>query len=298
MSLIRQVRGLALTAPWLVYLLLADVALSLMLPLKALAPELVYDVSSRIAGSVWRWIQLIFEYANEAQIECSGDDIPAGESAIVVSNHLAWSDFYMIQALAIRNGMLGRCRYFAKRQLRLVPFLGWGLWAMGMPMVSRSWLKDKSELDRAFAGLVSMRLPTWLISFSEATRFSQRKYQESQAWCKKTDRPHPMHLLYPRTKGFIATVQHLRRAPHIKAVYDLTIFYRRGNEFQEAPTMWDTLSIPRLSEAAGFQFHVHARRFPIESLPHTDAELASWLEQRWMEKGEWLEAQRQKCLAS
>lgn len=107
-----------------------------------------------------------------------------------------------------------------------------------------------------------------------------------------------MHLLYPRTKGFIATVQHLRRAPHIKAVYDLTIFYRRGNEFQDAPTMWDTLSVPRLSEGAGFQFHVHARRFPIESLPQTDAELASWLEQRWIEKGEWLEAQRQQCLAS
>ncbi|KAL7794531.1 hypothetical protein V8C37DRAFT_375900 [Trichoderma ceciliae] len=40
-----------------------------------------------------------------------------------------------------------------------------------------------------------------LISFSEAARFSQDKYQESQAWCKRTDRPHPMHLLYPRTKG-------------------------------------------------------------------------------------------------
>lgn len=166
MSLIRHVRGIALTAPWLLYLLLADIALSLMLPFKALAPELVYDVSSRIAGSVWRWIQLIFEHANGAQIECSGDDIPAGESAIVVSNHLAWSDFYMIQALAIRKGMLGRCRYFAKRQLRLVPFLGWGLWAMGMPMVSRSWLKDKSGLDRAFAGLVSMRLPTCKSFFS------------------------------------------------------------------------------------------------------------------------------------
>lgn len=74
-----------------------------------------------------------------------------------------------------------------------------------------------------------------LISFSEATRFSPRKYQESLAWCKKTDRPHPMHLLYPRTKGFITTVQHLREAPHIKAVYDVTILYRRGSDFQCRP---------------------------------------------------------------
>lgn len=159
-SLIRHVRGVALTAPWLAYLLLADVALSLMLPFKALAPRLVYNLSSRLAGSVWTWIQFIFERLNGARIVCSGDALPAGESAIVVANHQAWADFYMIQALAARAGMLGRCRYFAKRQLRFVPFLGWGLWAMGMPMVSRNWLKDKSGLDRAFAGLVSKRLPT------------------------------------------------------------------------------------------------------------------------------------------
>ncbi|KKO97812.1 acyltransferase [Trichoderma harzianum] len=295
-SLITHVRGILLTAPWFLYLFLADVALSLLLPLKPLAPELVYNLSSRLAGSVWSWLQFIFQRVNGARIVCSGDELPPGESAIVVANHRAWSDFYMIQALAIRSGMLGRCRYFAKRQLRFVPFLGWGLWAMGMPMVSRSWRKDKSGLDRAFAGLVSRRLPTWLISFSEATRFSQHKYQESLAWCKKTDRPHPMHLLYPRTKGFITTVQHLREAPHIKAVYDVTILYRRGSDFQEVPTMWDTLSIPSLSKEAGYAFHVHTRRFPIETLPYTDAELARWLEQRWIEKGEWLEAQRQKCL--
>lgn len=159
-SLITHVRGILLTAPWFLYLFLADVALSLLLPLKPLAPELVYSLSSRLAGSVWSWLQFIFQRVNGARIVCSGDELPPGESAIVVANHRAWSDFYMIQALAIRSGMLGRCRYFAKRQLRFVPFLGWGLWAMGMPMVSRSWRKDKSRLDRAFAGLVSRRLPT------------------------------------------------------------------------------------------------------------------------------------------
>ncbi|KAL7794530.1 hypothetical protein V8C37DRAFT_375901 [Trichoderma ceciliae] len=87
MSLIRQVRGVALTAPWLVYLLL---------PFRALAPKLIYKLSSRLSGSVWTWIQCIFEHINGAEIVCSGDDLPVGESAIVVSNHLAWSDLYMI----------------------------------------------------------------------------------------------------------------------------------------------------------------------------------------------------------
>ncbi|KAJ6445583.1 1-acyl-sn-glycerol-3-phosphate acyltransferase [Purpureocillium lavendulum] len=270
-----HLRGITLTLPWLLALLVADVALSAVLPLSLLGPRLVYDASSRIAAFIWAWIQLIF-------------------SAIVVANHVAWSDFYMIQDLAMRAGMLGRCRYFAKVQLRLVPFLGWGLWAMGMPMVSRNWLKDKAELDRVFSGVVRGGYPTWLISFSEATRFTKKKYAESLAWCKKNDRPQPRHLLYPRTKGFITTVQHLRKASHVKAVYDFTIAYRRqGGEFQEAPSMWETLSVPGLSSRCGYEFHVHTRRFPIDSIPETDDGLAQWLERLWIEKGEWLESARQ-----
>jgi 1-acyl-sn-glycerol-3-phosphate acyltransferase len=159
-NILTQVRGLALTAPWLVYLLMADVLLSLLLPFKLLFPNTVYHLSSRIAGSVWRWIQQIFETSNGAVITTSGDVLPEGESAVVVANHVGWSDFYMIQALAIRAGMLHRCRWFAKIQLRMVPFLGWGLWAMGMPLVSRNWLKDKVELDRVFSGITERRWPT------------------------------------------------------------------------------------------------------------------------------------------
>ena len=56
--------------------------------------------------------------------------------------------------------------------------------------------------------------------------------------------------------------------------------------------MWGTLSLPGLSDRLGYKFHVHARRFPMETLPEKDEDLATWLEQRWIEKGEWLEAQR------
>ncbi|RDA86000.1 hypothetical protein CP532_4872 [Ophiocordyceps camponoti-leonardi (nom. inval.)] len=297
MTLVTHLRGVVVTSPWLLHLLLADIFLSLLLPLRPLAPRLVYNVSSRIAETVWGWIQAIFERINGAEIVCSGDALPRGESAIVIVNHVAWADFYMIQALARRAAMLGRCRYFVKRQLRMVPFLGWGLWAIGMPMVSRNWLKDEKELDHVFSGIVNCGFPTWLVSFSEATRFSKSKYDESRAWCKKMDKPQPMHLLYPRTKGFIATVQHLRKAPHVKAVYDLSIAYQHNNTFQVAPTMWETLSVPKLSHRQGFKFHVHARRFPVESLPYTDEGLARWLEERWVEKGEWLEARRKKWLA-
>ncbi|ORY65841.1 acyltransferase [Pseudomassariella vexata] len=292
LSIIHNVRGAAIVAPWLAYLGVADLALSLLLLVKLFAPDLVYKLSSYIAFSVWKWIQVIFEKFNGAEITISGDVLPKGGSAIVIANHVSWADFYMIQALALRSDMLGRCRWFAKIQLRMVPFLGWGLWAMGMPMVSRNWMKDQRELDRVFKGIVRRKWPTWLISFSEATRFTPKKHEEAKVWCMQNDRPLPKHLLYPRTKGFITTVQHLRKAPHVKAVYDLTIAYQHQGKFHVAPDMWQTLKLPSISAACGYKFHIHARRFPLDELPQTDEELAKWLEQRWVEKGEWLDGKK------
>ena len=66
----------------------------------------------------------------------------------------------MIQKLAIKSRMLGRNRWFAKAELKYVPLLGWGIWSMGMPMVSRKWLQDQKELDRVFNGIVVRKWPT------------------------------------------------------------------------------------------------------------------------------------------
>ena len=156
---LRALRGLVITFPWLCHLLIADLVLSSLLPLSALAPSLVYNLSSAIAESVWKAVQIIFTRVNNADITVSGPALPLSESAIVVANHVSWTDFYMIQALAIRARMLGRCRWFAKHDLKWVPFLGWGLWAMGMPLVTRNWLKDRNELDRVFSGVVRNQWP-------------------------------------------------------------------------------------------------------------------------------------------
>ncbi|KAI1473436.1 hypothetical protein K445DRAFT_24168 [Daldinia sp. EC12] len=293
-----NLRGVILVTPWVLYLAVCDVVLSLLLTVKIFAPDFVYSASSRIAYSVWKWIQFIFEDCNGARITISGDRLPTRESAVVVSNHVTWADFYLIQSLALRSRMLGQCRWFAKIQLRWVPFLGWGLWAMGMPMVTRNWMRDQRELQRVFGGIVRRRWPMWLISFSEATRFTPKKYTESAVWCKQNNRPQPLHLLYPRTKGFVTTVQQLRTAPHVKAVYDFTIAYQHKNMFHAAPNMWETLRLPGLSDYQGYRFHVHVRRFPLEELPYKDEELAKWLEHRWVEKGQWLDALKTEWASS
>lgn len=145
-------RGVFLVAPWLVHLFLTDILLSGLLPVSFFAPTAAYDISSKLAYLVWLSIQTIFTKINRARITTSGDAIPPNESAIVIANHVSWTDFYLIQHLAVRAGMLGRCRWFAKQELKWVPFLGWGLWAMGMPLISRQWERDQRELDRVFRG--------------------------------------------------------------------------------------------------------------------------------------------------
>lgn len=124
-AILQIFRGILITGPWLVYLLLADALLSLLLPLSFLQPRLAYDISSQIAYTVWYSVQNIFTSVNGASITVSGSLLPPGESAVVIANHVEWTDFYFIQELALRAGMLSRCRYFAKSELKWVPFLGW-----------------------------------------------------------------------------------------------------------------------------------------------------------------------------
>ena len=149
-----------LAALWFAWLGFTDLLLTFLVPLKLVAPTLVYHASSKLAFTVWAYIQFIFTHCNGAEIEVSGDNLPPLESAVVIANHISWTDFYMIQKLAYDSGMLGRCRYFAKQQLRWVPFLGWALWAMGFPLLSRNWQKDQKQLDRMFDGIVEKGWPT------------------------------------------------------------------------------------------------------------------------------------------
>ena len=86
-----------------------------------------------------------------------------------------------------------------------------------------------------------------------------------------------MHLLYPRSKGFVASVQKLRDAPQIKAVYDVTVAYakKKGKEyeFQRPPTFSQSLLQPGLNQ--DWKFHVHVDRHLLEDLPREDCRVGA-----------------------
>jgi hypothetical protein len=102
----------------------------------------------------------------------------------------------------------------------------------------------------------------------------------------------PKHLLYPRTKGFVACVKQLRKAPQVKAVYDVTVAYMEDDKFQKPPSFWQTILRPHLSKK--WKFLAHVRRHSMKELPQSDQAIAHWLEDRWLEKGVLLEDLRER----
>ena len=142
---------------------------------------------------------------------------------------------------------------------------------------------------------ISINSSVGLISYSEGRRYTPAERAAAVSWCEKHAKPLPKHLLYPRARGFTATVNALRRSDHVRAVYDFTLAYARGTSFMQAPNFWQTIATPDLRKA-GWRFYVGMDRFSIADLPTDDDALAHWLEQRWLEKGETLERLREEVM--
>lgn len=236
-------------------------------------------------------MQYFWEKNKKAKITFSGDRPPANESALIISNHTSWADFYPIHAVAIRRGMLHRCRYFAKDSLKWLPFFGWAMILTGMIMVKRNWTQDSGKINAAFATLRKEKRPVWLVSYLEGTRITAKKLAESKKFAESRNKPVLNNVLYPRTKGFVASVQGLRGS-HVKHVYDFTLAYEGKEGFQAPPDLIKIYATPKISPP--YKYHVHVRRFAIEDLPSDDAGLHKWVEKLFVEKDEILQGLKDK----
>ncbi|CAH7666737.1 hypothetical protein PPACK8108_LOCUS1089 [Phakopsora pachyrhizi] len=252
-----------------------------------------YEINSRIAHTLWYYMQYVFEYSHGAAITFSGDVLPAGENAIVMANHLSYSDFYLINGLAARKGMLPYCRWFVKSSLMWqLPIFGLSMYLIGMVMVARDWLRDSESIKRAFKVLktpIGKGKKVWLISFLEGTRLTDEKSIQCQLFCQENKKKVLKNVLSPRTKGFIAAIRELRDS-QITHIYDFTLAYEGPKGFGKPPNLAEIHWYDQLSP--DHKFHVHVRRWSISSLPETESELRDWVEKVWEEKDEILEGMR------
>lgn len=172
--------------------------------------------------------------------------------------------------------------------MKYIPILGWMLILVDMVMVTRNWMRDQAELKRVFGPLRELKLPIWLVTYCEGTRFTQKKCAESQQFCRARGKKQLDHVLYPRHKGFFTTLSQFRDS-HVKHVYDMTLVYRHETgKMQRAPTPVETHSYGDLS--LHYKFHLHVRRFAIADIPQDEDSVTEWLETRWQEKDRVLES--------
>lgn len=176
-----------------------------------------------------------------------------------------------------------------RKELKYVPVLGWALILMDMIMVTRNWMRDQRELKRVFDPIRALKLPIWLVTYLEGTRYTPQKCLESQRFCESRGKETLQHVLYPRHKGFFTTLTQFRHT-HVKFVYDFTLVYYNLDEkkIQRPPTPVETHSYGDLSRH--YKFHIHVRRFAIDEIPEEEEAVTQWLEQRWKDKDEVLEA--------
>ena len=204
---------------------------------------------------------------------------------LVNSNHQTWVDIPVLQYALNRRAPF--MRFFLKKQLIWVPFLGPAWWALDMPFMERH---SREEIARnpALKGrdLESARraceklegIPASVMNFLEGTRFSEAKRAAGEGRWK--------HLLKPRIGGIGQVLYSL--GDRLDAMLDVTIVYPAG-----APSLWQLLSgrVPRID--------VHVREVPIPASlfgrqahaePALRAELADWVNALWDEKDAMIEA--------
>ena len=268
--------------------LVGNVLQILLLPVNVFSPAVAYHANSYIAGFLWTLCDLYFRL-NGCSVELvyrdhkDGAIVKDGQgpkaqnqtSAIVISNHRFFGDFFLIHKWAIKSKMLPYCKYFAKDSLKWVPGFGWGMWLIGFIMVKREWMRDAQRITRTFNSYISMpHLPVWIVSYVEGSRFTPRKCAKSGEYARERGLAPLKHLLLPRTRGFTAAVNAFRLSKHVQTVYDLLLIYSHPTKgFGATPTVWDFFT----GKLNKYTYTVHVTRYDIKEIPEDPEEAGKWL---------------------
>jgi 1-acyl-sn-glycerol-3-phosphate acyltransferase len=275
--LARALRALVIIVPGFISLLVFNLAQTASLLLLPFSRPAFRRFNRWSANTWWGACVVASQRLNGSRIVTSGDELPSGENALILANHQQMPDILALMMLARSRGHLGDLRFFVKHALKWVPGIGWGMQFIGCPFLRRDWTRDRESVRRTFGTLVRERIPVWLVSFAEGTRVTPEKLVANAEWAASRDLPATRHVLIPRTKGFVATIEGL--GGHLDAVYDVTIGYEDG-----VPTLWQFIT------GAVHRIHLHLRRFPIDDLPRSEDGLRDWLFACYRAKDELLES--------
>ncbi|WP_340679474.1 acyltransferase [Paraglaciecola sp.] len=149
---------------------------------------------------------------------------------LVISNHRSWVDILVLQR--IFNRKIPFLKFFLKKELIWVPFLGLAWWALDFPFMRRhnkAFLAKHPELkgkDLEATRLACEKFrfkPVSIMNFVEGTRFTKQKNLSQNA-------PYE-HLLNPKAGGMAFVLSTMGDKLH--KLLDITIHYPQGT-----PSFW------------------------------------------------------------
>ncbi|MCC2607961.1 acyltransferase [Planctobacterium marinum] len=217
------------------------------------------------------------------------DKLNPKEWYLVIANHRSWVDILVLQR--VFNRKIPFLKFFLKKELIWVPFLGLAWWALDFPFMrrySRKFLEKHPEmkgkdLEATKEACRKFKFkPVSVMNFVEGTRITPKKHQKQQSEFT--------HLLKPKAGGMAFVLEAMQK--NLNVLLDVTIYYPGGT-----PNYWDfvcgkvkhiqvrveTLSIPALRQ----QGVIASNYFDDAS---QRAAFQSWLNQRWQHKDQQLQA--------
>jgi 1-acyl-sn-glycerol-3-phosphate acyltransferase len=214
---------------------------------------------------------------------------------LVSCNHRSWVDILVLQRCF--NRRLPLMRFFLKRELIRVPFLGIAWWALDFPFMrrdSQTARADKAgrpsrDLENARIACEKFRdIPVAMMNFPEGTRFSEAKRDKGKAPYR--------NLLMPRIGGMGQVLYAL--GDQLDALIDVTIVYPQAGDAARAPTFWDLLTgrIPAIvahAEQRTIPSDMRGRDF--RSDPQFRRDLEDWMNGMWREKDALIDRLQPPC---
>lgn len=212
-------------------------------------------------------------------------------SYLVVSNHQSWVDIpALVQAF---NRKTPYFKFFLKRALIWIPFIGLAFWALDYPFMKR-YSKEhlaRRPQDRGKDLAITRRacekfqdIPVTVVNYLEGTRFTPAKRAAQQSPYR--------YLLKPKSGGIAFVMAAL--GEQMKDLLDVTIIYPQG----KPPGFWALVS-GRVDRVI---VDIRARDVPLplfhgdyENDPQFRAAFQQWVNQLWLDKDQLIDELRREA---
>ena len=201
-------------------------------------------------------------------------------SYLVISNHQSWVDIpALMQGLNRRTPFF---KFFLKKELIWVPFLGLAWWALDYPFMkrySKAFLAKHPELKGQDLKITQAacelfkRQPVTVVNYLEGTRFTPAKRAQQQS-------PYT-YLLKPKAGGVAFVLAAM--GPQLDAVLDVTVVYPQA----KIPGFWALISgqVPKvIVDIQTRELDPALCQGDYENDPVFREKIQSWVNQLWIKK--------------